>query len=88
MSDLAIKYKEAQSWTEFRSILERWLQYSGRYGPCGCEKAAILGAIDESEDLKRTAMLKEVLSTIELLEYYWPEPKFDQVSSEAKAHTS
>ena len=77
MSGLANKYKEAQSWVEIRNILESWLQYSGGYGPCGCEKAAILGAIEESDDPKRTVMFKEVLSTIELLEYYWPEPKFD-----------
>lgn len=78
MGEANEKYKEQHTWAEFRAILESWLAHSGGYGPCNLEKAEILGAIAESNDTKHIAMLKEVLATIELLTYYWPEPKFDR----------
>ena len=75
MGEPSETYKEHHTWAEFRAILESWLAYSGGYGPCG--KAEILGAIAETSDEKRIAILQEVLATIDLLAYYWPEPKFD-----------
>lgn len=72
-SDIYI-YKDKHTWTEFRAILQRWLENSGGYGPCGLEKADLLGDISESTDANRVAILKEVLATMEIL---WPEPKFD-----------
>lgn len=71
-------YQEQHTWAEFRAILESWLAHSGGYGPCDLEKAKILGAIAETSDEKRIAILQEVLATIDLLAYYWPEPKFDR----------
>ena len=70
-------YKEKHTWAEFRAILQTWLAHSGDFGPSGLEKAILLGAIEETTDVNRMAMLQEVLATIELLAYYWPEHKFD-----------
>jgi hypothetical protein len=70
MSEDIQTFKAQQFWAEIRAIIEEWIQYGD--DPFEDAKSEIAYQLESCKDPEYTAVLREVLATMEMLSKYCP----------------